>query len=169
MQVCLAFSEGKVLLLIFNSILKLGYCVTGRRIVKAKHFLQPRSGLSYSAVGSSSSFLFFLQTFAFWPWYFSFVRGLRFILGDPSYLGTPRTWGPLVPGDSLYLGTPHTWGPLIHGNSSYLGTPHTWRPLIPGDPSYLGTPLTWGPLLPGDPSYLGTPHTWGPHIPGDPS
>ena len=124
-------------------------------------FLQPRSGLSYSAVGSSSFLFFFLQTFAFWPWYFSFVRGLRFILGDPSYLGTPRTWGPLVPGDSLYLGTPHTWGPLIPGDPSYMGTPHTWGPLIPGDPSYLGTPHTWGPLFPGDPSYLWAHHNWG--------
>ena len=76
-------------------------------------------------------------------------------------MGTPHTWGPLIPGDPSYLGTPHTWEPLIPGDPSYLGTPHTWRPLIPGDPSYLGTLHTWGPLKPGNPSYLGTPSTWG--------
>ena len=57
-----------------------------------------------------------------------------------------------MPGD--YLGTPHTWGPLIPGDPSYLGTPHTWGPLIPGDPSYLGTPHTCGPIITGDPSFF---------------
>ena len=38
--------------------------------------------------------------------------------------------------DIVPLGTPLTWGPLIPGDPSYLETPHTWGPLIPGDPSY---------------------------------
>ena len=57
------------------------------------------------------------------------------------------------------LGTPHTWGPLIPGDLSYLGTSHTWGPLLPGDLSYLGTSHTWGPLIPGDLLYLGTSHS----------
>ena len=28
--------------------------------------------------------------------------------GDPAYLGTPHTLGPLLPGDPSYLRTPHT-------------------------------------------------------------
>ena len=50
--------------------------------------------------------------------------------GDPSYLGTPLTWGRLSPGDPSYLGTPHTWEPLIPGDPSYLGTSHTSQVML---------------------------------------
>ena len=82
------------------------------------------------------------------------------ILGEQLLPLLPQRRPPcLKPGDPSYLGTPHTWGPLVHGDSSHLGTSHTWGPLILWDPSHLGTSYTWGPLIPGDLSYLGTSHS----------
>ena len=39
-------------------------------------------------------------------------------LPNRGLLGTPPTFGPLIPGEPLYLETPHTWGPLIPGDQT---------------------------------------------------
>ena len=97
---------------------------------------------SRAAACSSRAFVFFfLQTISSSQLLLVFHLCHHGIVTDIVPLGTPLTWGPLIPGDPSYLGTSHTWGPGIANDSNL--TPVLVNMCSRGRAGFLGYSLNY--------------------------